>query len=211
MKYLDFKNRFRRFPLIDQNLLASAGEDLQILRNQLTGWQKRGLVQKLRNGFYILNESDRLLIPSRFYMANQVMSPSYVSLESALHFYGIIPESVKDVTLVTTRKTVRFETPFGLFRFHHISPPAFCGFEVIRDEAGLNVLVAKPEKALLDLIYFHKREAKAAGFELWFESLRIQLEYPFKLKLIRNLAANFRDPFMERLGESLMAQLKRKS
>ncbi len=71
------------------------------MRNQLTRWGKNGLIIQLKRGVYMLNKNDQKLHPSRFYLANQLLWPSYVSLESALGYYGLIPEAVADVVTPT--------------------------------------------------------------------------------------------------------------
>ena len=70
MKYLEFKNNFREFPLISTSHFSNITENLQVLRNQLSRWQKKGLVIKLKKGLYILNEKERKLNPSKIFIAN---------------------------------------------------------------------------------------------------------------------------------------------
>lgn len=115
MKYLDFKNAVRDFPIISLNHIFNISKNPQTLIVQLIGWQRKGLVIKLKRGLYILNENDRKVEPSRLFIANALYSPSYVSTTYAFGYYDLIPERVEDVTSITTKKTARFTNPFGTF------------------------------------------------------------------------------------------------
>ena len=88
----------------------------------------------------------------RYVIANHLYEPSYVSLFGALHYYSLIPEHVYETTSVTTRKTTRFEFSDRRFSFRTIKPALFFGYEAIpwKDQT---YLIARPEKAILDLAY----------------------------------------------------------
>jgi hypothetical protein len=156
MDYNTFKNQFAGVPLILSKTIIrpqhSRGERQQLL-NQLNRWRKRGLVLKVKKGMYVLNEHDRKINPSKPFLANQMYAPSYVSLEYALGLYGLIPERVPEVTSITSKKTVRISNPLGRFSYHHVMPAAFTGFRLTRDENNQGVLIANPEKAVVDFLY----------------------------------------------------------
>jgi predicted transcriptional regulator of viral defense system len=78
---------------------------------------------------------------------------SYVSLQSALAHYGLIPEYVAQTLSVTTQRPSRWNNPLGDFRFQHIAPSLFFGYQRVSLTAGQEAFVAFPEKALLDLIH----------------------------------------------------------
>jgi len=73
------------------------------------------LLIKLKRGLYVLNKHDRKINPSLKLLANQFYFPSYVSMEYARNFYGLIPERVYQITSVSTRKTARFKNDLGEF------------------------------------------------------------------------------------------------
>lgn len=110
---------------------------------------KSGLFIKLRNGFYVLTDSN----PSYYFLANKLYQPSYISLEKALSHYGIIPETVYSITSITTKPTREFKTPKGIFSYQRIKKEAFVGYEP-KDIGGTTVFFAEPEKALADYLYF---------------------------------------------------------
>lgn len=174
MKYIDFKNKFKDFPLISSSQLNNLTSSPQVLKNQLTTWQKKGLIIKLKKGLYILNKDDRKVSPSRIFLANQIYSPSYVSCEYALAFYNLIPERVFEITSVTSRKTTYFENELGIFKYHNIKLSGFFGYEQQVDENDLNILIASPEKAVLDFFYFNLRRLKGELPEVFEQSFRFQ-------------------------------------
>lgn len=108
-----------------------------------------GLFIKLRNKFYVLNDT----IPSHFFVANKLYQPSYISLETALSHYGVIPEIVYTITSVTTKPTREFTTPIGAFSYQRIKQQAYCGYQSVQLH-GSTVFLAEPEKALVDYLYF---------------------------------------------------------
>jgi predicted transcriptional regulator of viral defense system len=132
-------------------------------RNNLTRWCKKGLLVKLRNQYYAFSEYRQIPEFSR-YVANRMYAPSYISLHSALSFYGMIPEEVVQLTSVTTLKTAKFENAFGTFHYQNVKTPLFFGYKIktvqiaspySHRENGRGLMFATPEKALLDLLYLN--------------------------------------------------------
>ena len=123
-------------------------------KNNLGRWVKKGLLVKLRRGWYVFPE---YLGRAGFelYIANRIYRPSYVSLHSALAFYGLIPEAVVQVTSVTTLKTFGFTNPFGTYSYKSLKPELFFGYGPKPISGDRSVLMASAEKALLDLLYLY--------------------------------------------------------
>jgi len=123
-------------------------------KNNLGRWVRKGLLVKLRNGFYsfpeYLNESG-----FAFFIANHIYKPSYISLHTALAFHGLIPESIVHITSVTTLKTTTIQNTFGTFSYKTIKPDMMFGYDYLPFSKGKTLLMAKPEKALLDLLYLY--------------------------------------------------------
>lgn len=107
------------------------------------------LFLKIRNGLYALR-SDQ---PQEEVIANRLYPPSYISFEYALNRYGIIPEIVYAVTSATTRITREFVVNNKSFTYSHIKKQAYRGYKIEKIE-GVTVLIAVPEKALADYLYF---------------------------------------------------------
>jgi len=110
---------------------------------------KSGLFIKIRNNYYTLKDS----YSSPYFIANKIYQPSYISLEKALSYYNIIPETVYTITSVTTKPTREFNTPKGIFSYQKIKKRAFTGYGLKKVEEN-KILIAEPEKALADFLYF---------------------------------------------------------
>ena len=201
MKFQAFKSCVQKYPVITGSLLNSLEEDERVLRNQLSRWTKQGLLVQLKRGLYLLNRNDRSREPSRFFLANQMLFPSYISLESALAFYHIIPEGVYQTTSVTSGKPAQFATPEGTFVFRHVKQSLFFGFDSIRDERGFEVLMAEPEKALLDFFYLNLAQFSPNDGKVFTESYRFSAEENLKPQRLAEYAARFASTKLQRVAE----------
>jgi predicted transcriptional regulator of viral defense system len=117
-------------------------------------WQRKGYIIKLRRGFYCFEETEKGE-SFRYFSANKIYSPSYISLESALSYYNLIPEGVFTTTSLTTRNTTSFSTPVGSFSFRNVKAQLFFGYRLLNIQ-GHTIKIAEPEKALLDYLYLNK-------------------------------------------------------
>lgn len=174
MKYSTFKQKIKSLPVFSTGLLSSLTDDTDTLKVQLTNWKKKELIVSLRKGLYVLGKEEREIEPSMFYLANQIFIPSYVSLESALAFYGLIPEFVAQVTSITVRKTSKFKNSFGVFSYQHLQSKCHTGYKAIKDENSLNVLIAEPEKAVIDFLYLNLSKFDRSRKDIFEESYRFQ-------------------------------------
>lgn len=148
-------------PIFETTLLLAGKVDPHIVRLQLTRWTKSGRVYQLRRGLYALAPPYQKVKPHPFLVANHMQRASYVSLQSALAFYGLIPETVQVTLSVTTGRPGQYKTPLGAFEFRHVKPELLHGYrmtslgEATIMRSGQQALIATPEKALLDLVYLH--------------------------------------------------------
>ena len=210
MKYQEFKAQVAQFPIITANHLQRLGLGGQTLKNQLTTWRKRRLIFHLRRGVYVLNPQDRRVHPSRIFLANSLYSPSYVSLEWAFAYYGLIPEKVADVTSVAAKKTTVFSNEFGLFRYQHLKSSLFFGYQKKEDENGYPVLIAEPEKALLDFFYLESARFNKKNLQdIFDESYRFQNVSGLRLQILRKYAARFEQKKLEEIVKAFEVFVKR--
>ncbi|MFH0838465.1 MAG: hypothetical protein V1880_04345 [Patescibacteria group bacterium] len=161
MQFINFQERLAAFPVFSLQDVRKLAPDFS--RIQIDRWQKKGYLRKIRQGFYCLTGAplnDSFLL----YTANKIYSPSYISLETALKYYGLIPEEIFQITSVSTKKTTNFETPVGNFRYQHLKPTLFWGYRLLDFEKH-KILMAEMEKAILDYLYLNPRLLTSDDFE----------------------------------------------
>lgn len=113
-------------------------------------YKKRGFIAQIKRGLYVFPDA----LPSDVYIANKLYSPSYISLEFALSYHGVIPETVYEITSVTTKATRRFEvkTLGKIFSYRKIKKAAYTGYEV-QKQKEVSFYIADAEKAFVDANY----------------------------------------------------------
>jgi len=172
MKFLELKSELRDFTIFSLNEIKNIEPGFH--RRRLNEWQDKDYIKKVIRGYYIFSDlqlSEEIL----FKIANRVYSPSYVSLESALSYYHLIPESVYEITSISTRKTYHFRTSIGEFIYRSLKPSLFFGYNLIKFQEKYSKM-ASTEKALLDYFYLHSD----IETEQDFDSLRINKEMFFE-------------------------------
>ncbi|MEW5871463.1 MAG: hypothetical protein AB1894_19475 [Chloroflexota bacterium] len=140
-------------PVFETGLLLAGKVDPANVHLQLTRWKNAGRVYQLRRGLYALAPPYQKVRPHPFLIANRLQRASYVSCQSALAFYGLIPDTPYTTISVTSGRSGRWRTPLGDFEFRHIQPARLRGYCTIDLGNRQQALVATPEKALLDLVY----------------------------------------------------------
>jgi predicted transcriptional regulator of viral defense system len=134
---------------------------------------QKGDLIRVKNGLYLVGEERRKGSYSLFQIANFMMEPSYISLESALSFYGLIPEAVYTTTSVTPKNSLEQKTPVGQFSFSYLKTDYFnFGFYRIKDSEH-QFLIATPLKALMDYIVLRKKQYKTV------EDIKEDLRFDF--------------------------------
>ncbi len=133
------------------------------LKKLIYRWKEKGWIYPFKRGLYELTYPKDFTIPD-MYIANKLYSPSYVSLETALSNYSIIPEVSMAVTSITTKPTRRFKNRHGLFTYRTVKPDAFTGYYVEKQRT-FDILIAEPEKAMIDYLYFKTYRNKRLNFE----------------------------------------------
>ncbi|MBI4372058.1 MAG: type IV toxin-antitoxin system AbiEi family antitoxin domain-containing protein [Elusimicrobia bacterium] len=152
MKWSEIDGKLSRSGLrlfTDREFRGVTGATPMSAKFLLIRYTRRGLLRRFKRGLYAA--AGRL--PSKWSLANRLYQPSYVSLESALSYYGLIPETVYSVTSVTTKSTREFDALGADYLFRAIKRKAFFGYRSVEIE-GQSVLLAEKEKALADYLYF---------------------------------------------------------
>lgn len=149
------KNNLYIFSLRDMENLFS-DENPKTLKNNLTRWIKKGRFARIKRELYELIEPASQAVIPDLYIANKIYSPSYISLETALSIYSIIPDIAVQATSITTRQTRTFKNKHGVFSYRACRKRAFTGYRIMNYE-GFKVFIADKEKALVDFIYYRLR------------------------------------------------------
>lgn len=152
MTYTQFYNQWHSLGCFSTHQVRAIVPDFN--RFNFHQWQKAGYIVSLRQGWYAFADCLQMPDYARFF-AGKICAPSYISLHTALSFYGIIPEAVVEITSVTTRKTCRYDNAFGQFSYQTVRPRLFWGFEPKTMRDGKQYMMATPEKAVIDLLYLY--------------------------------------------------------
>jgi predicted transcriptional regulator of viral defense system len=162
MRFRELETKIRALPAFNLNDVRKL--DPGFLRQQLYYWHNQGYIKPLAGGYYILADRamDEMVL---FMVANKIYEPSYVSLESALAYYQVIPETVLGVTSISSRKTKQYESAWGVFSYRSVKPQTMIGYQVIENTPGIKFKIAYLEKALLDYLYLNSKIQSMADFE----------------------------------------------
>ena len=154
MRFIDFQRQARDLPVFNLNDIRKF--DPNFHRQQLSDWLDRGYIQSLAGGYYLLADAqvDENFL---FMAANRIYEPSYISRESALAYYLVIPESALGVTSVSSRKTKQFESNWGRFSYHSLKPGLMFGYRIVEQDQTTKFKIANMEKAVLDYLYWNAR------------------------------------------------------
>lgn len=186
-------------PIFESSILLAGDVDPKLIRIQLSRWIKAGKIYQLRRGLYSIAPPYQRQQPHPFLVANHLQKASYVSLQSALSFYGLIPEVVNITTSVSTGRPERLDTPLGTFEFRHIKTELLFGYRMT--ELGeQSALIATPEKALLDLIYLQPGGDSPA----YLKELRLQNTEKLDKDLLRRQSEKFNTPKLQNAVKGIL-------
>jgi len=166
MGYFDFRSQFIELACFSVHQIDAIFPGFD--HNNLTHWQRKGLLVKLRQGFYTFPEY-KVQPNFGLFISNYIYKPSYISLYTALSFYEIIPEAVTQFSAVSVLKTAAFENSFGSFLYMKMKPSLIFGYNILPLN-NRSIHIAQPEKAILDLFYLYpfyntKREIRNLRFD----------------------------------------------
>ena len=170
MKWEELLQIVGREPVFHSSMLVAGGVNPIDLGRQLPRWVKSGKLIQLRRRLYVLSTQYQKTKPHPFLIANRIKRASYVSLQSALGYHGLIPEYVPSVTSISTGRPEEVITPLGSFIFRHIKKDLFSSYQLIDLGEGQSAFIATPEKALLDLLYLTPGSDKSE----YLQELRLQ-------------------------------------
>ena len=194
MKWESLLNLVAAEPVFPSGLLLAGGESAARVRLQLSRWQKTGRLLQLRRGLYALAPPWRRGEPHPFLVANRLRRGSYVSLQAALAWHGVIPEHVPVVTSVGPGRPETVRTPLGVFQFNHLAASLCFGYSRIEVAPRQFAFLASPEKALLDLVHL----TPGADSKAYLRELRLQNPAAIRLPVLEELVQRSGKPKLVR-------------
>lgn len=189
-------------PVFESSLLYAGEQNHSAVRLQLSRWVASGRLLQLRRGLYALAPLYQKIKPHPFLVANRLRPASYVSCQSALDYYGLIPDVAQLTISVTTKRPYDFINPLGKFSFRHIKQSLFFGYHLVDLGSNQRAFIASPEKALLDLIYL---EPDGDSKE-YLQELRLQNLSQLDLNLLYKMTQKINKPKLFR-AEKIIIQL----
>ncbi len=200
MKLEEFIKLTEEHPVIE--LSAFFGDDKGI-RVQVSQWVKTGKLIMLKRGYYILGDRYRKINPYELHIASVLKRPSYVSLEKALEFYGLIPEMVVPYTSVTTKRQNEYRNEIGIFEYRHIKKELFWGYSALTKEKQ-TCYIASPEKAILDFFYLQKNDIS----DDFIEEMRFQNTDRLDVRKFKKFADKFETKRLAKASERMIRYIE---
>ena len=204
MKFDDLLVSASKQPFFETGLLLAGAVDTSDVRRQLSRWTRAGRVIQLRRGLYTLAAPYQQTAPHPFLIANSLLPGSYVSLQSALAYYGLIPEYAAQTLSVTTQRPSRWRNPLGDFRFQHLATHLFYGYQQVNLSLGQDAFIALPEKALLDLVHLTPDGDEPA----YMDGLRLQNLERLDLQRLQTMAGRAGKPKWLRAAAQILALIE---
>jgi len=175
MQYLELKEQLRDFLVFSLDDIKKT--DPTFYRQRLNEWQDKGYIKKVIKEYYIFSDLE-INESVLFIIANKIYDPSYVSLEMALSYHGLIPESVYEITSVSSRKTYAFNSQLAKFSYRQIKPELMFGYQLVTYQ-NHNFKMAEIEKVILDYFYINpklKTEGEFAELRINGETFREKVD-----------------------------------
>lgn len=144
---------FRNIPFMMQGL-SSVYPNCANLAMKAKRLEQSGDIIRLKKGLYVVSHKTSRKDISTFLLANHIYGPSYVSMQTALRFYGLIPEAVYSVQSMTTGIARSYQNGIGTFNYIHVPESYYPVGVTIHEESGASFMIASREKALCDLMVY---------------------------------------------------------
>ncbi len=161
MKRSDTKKEFKKHIILSSNDLRLLTSNFD--RRRLYEWQQKWHITQIKKWYYIEND-DTIGDITLFMIANKIYQPSYISLESALSYYNLIPEWVFKTTSITTKTTRNYTSKIWNFDFYHIKKELFSWY-ITKQHKQYKYNIATIEKAIFDFIYLRSQYSSIEDFE----------------------------------------------
>ncbi|MFT6745803.1 MAG: hypothetical protein ACJAZ2_000141 [Glaciecola sp.] len=152
---MDFRTMIKEFSdaPISRHLMLELLKGYKSPNDKISELIKSEMLTLVRRGLYIPGPKIDLPSPEPFLIANHLRGPSYISLETALSYWGFIPERTYEISSVTVKTSKKYKTSVGRFNYQKIPIPYYSfGIKSIQLTAKQTALIASREKAVCDKI-----------------------------------------------------------
>ena len=204
MKTIELKNALPLSIFSHEMIYSLLEKSINNVNEKISNLVKNGELVRLKKGFYAFSKLYQTKPINLISVANTLYSPSYVSFDYALSYYGMIPERVSEVTSATSKNEKLFDTPIGRFSYKKISLEAYSlGIDWIYDESEGGRFIATAEKALCDKIKYDRgigTLTQASMIEYLKYDLRIDISIPLNYELIEIIATAYKSRNLKTLA-----------
>lgn len=200
MNFLEFKEKMMDLVCFTMNQVYAWQPNFD--RSNVVRWVKKGYLIRLRQSLYTFPEF-KGKIDFLYYFANRIYQPSFISLHTALSFYGIIPEAVMQINSITSLKTARFVNVLGEYSYNNVKGNLMFGYDLKPIPGNITIRFASAERALLDLLYLYPQYNSKQDME----ELRLDEDYlhnELNVEKLMNLASGFESKALERRMKTLI-------
>ena len=205
MKTIEIKNSLPLSVFSHEMLYALLEKSVSNVNDKISNLVKSGELVRLKKGFYTFSKAYLTKPIDLISVANTLYTPSYVSFDYALSYYGMIPERVSEITSATSKNEKLFETPVGRFRYKKVLLQAYSiGVDWIYDENEGGRFIATPEKALCDKIRYDRgigTLTQGAMVEYLKYDLRLEITKLLDAELIDEIATAYRSRNLKTLSQ----------
>lgn len=204
MKTIELKNALPLSIFSHEMIYSLLEKSISNVNEKISNLVRNKELIRLKKGFYTFSKLYQTKPINLISVANTLYSPSYVSFDYALSYYGMIPERVSEVTSATSKNEKLFDTPIGRFSYKKISLDAYSlGIDWIYDDIEGGRFIATAEKALCDKIKYDRgigTLTQASMIEYLKYDLRIDISIPLNYELIEIIATAYKSRNLKTLA-----------
>jgi predicted transcriptional regulator of viral defense system len=205
MKTIEIKNSLPLSVFSHEMLYALLEKSVSNVNDKISNLVKSGELVRLKKGFYTFSKPYLTKPIDLISVANTLYTPSYVSFDYALSYYGMIPERVSEITSATSKNEKLFETPIGRFSYKKVPLKAYSlGIDWVYDENEGGRFIATPEKALCDKIRYDRgigTLTQGAMVDYLKYDLRLEITKPLDAELIEEIAIAYKSKNLKTLSQ----------
>ena len=204
MKTIELKNALPLSIFSHEMIYSLLEKSISNVNEKISNLVRNKELIRLKKGFYTFSKLYQTKPINLISVANTLYSPSYVSFDYALSYYGMIPERVSEVTSATSKNEKLFDTPIGRFSYKKVSPEAYSlGIDWIYDDIDGGRFIATAEKALCDKIKYDRgigTLTQNSMIEYLKYDLRIDITKPLNYELVETIATAYKSRNLKTLA-----------